>query len=190
MSPATILDFWFGPAEAAAYGNSRPEWFRKDDAFDAVLRERFGTLHADVAAGRMVDWAQSVEGRLAQIIVLDQFSRNMFRNTPAAFASDAIALVLAKELVAEGGDRALLPVMRWFVYLPLEHSENLADQDEAVRLFRTSPPGPDADGVIEYAEKHRAVIRRFGRFPHRNVILGRPSTSEEATFLQTPGSSF
>lgn len=190
MSPATILDFWFGPADAPGYGKSRPEWFRKDDAFDAAMRERFTTLHADVAAGRMPDWERSVEGQLAQIIVLDQFSRNMFRNTPAAFASDARALSLARALVGPGGDLPLLPVMRWFVYLPFEHSENLSDQDEAVRLFRTLPPGPDADGVIEYAEKHRAVIRRFGRFPHRNAILGRPSTPEETAFLQTPGSSF
>ena len=190
MSPATILEFWFGPADGPVYGKSRAEWFRKDDAFDAVLRERFGALHADVAAGKTAEWAQNVEGRLAQIIVLDQFSRNMFRNTPAAFASDPSALRLSRVLVVQGGDLSLLPVMRWFVYLPFEHSENLADQDEAVRLFRTLPPGPDADGVIEYAEKHRAVIRRFGRFPHRNAILGRPSTPEEATFLQMPGSSF
>lgn len=190
VSPTAVLDFWFGPSDAASHGKSRPEWFRKDDAFDAALRERFSMLHADVAAGRMPDWERSVEGVLAQIIVLDQFSRNMFRNTPAAFASDAKALRLARALVGRAADLPLLPVMRWFVYLPFEHSENLADQDEAVRLFRTLPPGPDADGVIEYAEKHRDVIRRFGRFPHRNAILGRTSTAEETAFLQTPGSSF
>ena len=190
MTPAVILDFWFGPPGSPGYGRSRPEWFRKDAAFDADLRTRFGNVHAAAVAGRLAAWEDSAASRLALIIVLDQFSRNLFRGVPASFACDGEALRLARDMVARAWDVTLLAVMRGFVYLPFEHSENLADQDDAVRLFGVLAREPGAEGLLVWAEKHRDVIRRFGRFPHRNPILGRASTPEEVEFLRQPGSSF
>ncbi len=190
MTPAVILDFWFGAPGSAEHGRSRAEWFRKDAAFDAELRAQFGELHAAAAAGALAAWEGSAESRLALIVVLDQLSRNMFRGEPASFACDPEALRLARDMVARNWDVKLLPMMRSFVYLPFEHSENLADQDEAVRLFGVLGREPGMEGLLVWAEKHRDVIWRFGRFPHRNAILGRVSTPEETAFLGQPGSSF
>jgi uncharacterized protein (DUF924 family) len=186
-----ILDFWFGATGSVERGHSRAIWFKKDAAFDALLRERFGALHAQAAAGQLSVWGDGdAESRLALIVVLDQFSRNLHRGDPASFASDGAALRLAKDMVADGEDAALLPVMRSFVYLPFEHSEQLPDQDEAVRLFTLLETEPATKGLAEWAHKHREIIVRFGRFPHRNAILGRASTPAEMAFLAQPGSSF
>ena len=190
MTPDDILDFWFGASGSPERGKSRTIWFKKDAAFDAGLHARFGALHSDARAGHLQAWEAQGKSALALIIVLDQFSRNMFRGKPESFAGDATALRLARTVVARGWDAGLLPVMRQFVYLPFEHSENLADQDESVRLFTQLAAQPDLAGLVEWADKHREIIRRFGRFPHRNEILGRVSTPEEIAFLQTPGSAF
>ncbi|GAB4346756.1 MAG: DUF924 family protein [Cyanophyceae cyanobacterium] len=197
-----VLDFWFGPAEALDYGQPRRYWFTKDAAFDAVLGDRFWPLHGRAIAGACDGWRHDPMGCLALIIVLDQFSRNLYRDRAEAFAADADALGLAKFALARGYDRAVLPVQRWFFYLPLEHSESLADQDQSVACFEAlrhdppAEPGPHAldeaelAAVIDYAHRHRAIIRRFGRFPHRNGLLGRTSTPGEVAFLKQPGSSF
>lgn len=172
-----VLAFWFAdPAR----------WFRKDPAFDAEIHARFGALHAAIEAGEHEAWRTTPRGALAYVIALDQFARNMFRGTPRSFASDPRALAAATAAIARGDAAALTPPERVFLYMPLMHSEDLADQDRCVALFA-------ALGIAEnlaFAEAHRAVIRRFGRFPHRNAILGRPSTPEEIAFLAEPGSSF
>jgi len=186
-----VLDFWFLPADHPGHGAYRPEWFRKDDAFDAAIRERFGA--AVEAALAEPPGAGSDEGQLARILLLDQFTRNIYRGTPRAFAGDAHALTLAETLVASGRDKNLSPWQRWFAYLPFEHSESLLDQERSVALFaalRREMQHEAFDSAYDYAVRHREVIARFGRFPHRNSILGRPSTAEEIEFLKQPGSSF
>jgi len=181
-----VLDFWFGDGDAA-----RGEWFRKDAAFDASIRERFGALLERALSGDLPDWQQSPETALARIVLLDQFTRNVFRDTPRAFAGDALALAAARRMVADGRDRALSPLRRAFVYLPFEHAEDLAAQDEAVRLFsELAAEKPELADMLDYAQRHHAVIARFGRFPHRNAVLGRASTAEEIAFLEQPGSRF
>ena len=172
-----VLDFWFrGDAP-------RKEWFQKDAAFDAEIVRQFSVLHALAAAGGLKHWRESPRDCLALIILLDQFPRNMFRGTAGAFATDAMALDAAKHAVDAGFDRGMSEVERTFVYLPFEHSENLADQEKALELFAENPN-------FEWARKHWEIIRRFGRFPHRNAVLGRPSTPAEIEFLKEPGSSF
>ena len=183
---AQVLEFWFGSPR----GPSRPEWFSKDAAFDARIRERFGMLHAQASAGGLAHWEEAPESALALVVVLDQFSRNLHRNDARAFAQDARALRVAEALVEREWDRGLLPVQRQFVYLPFEHAESLAAQDRAMALFAPLEDHPETRGLLEWAEKHRAIIRRFGRFPHRNAALGRPSTAEEIAFLREPGSGF
>ncbi len=190
VTPAAILEFWFGQPGSPEYGKNRAVWFKKDPSFDAEIRRQFLEVHVHACAGRLADWHHGTESRLALILVLDQFSRNMFRGQPASFTSDAEALRLARQLVTQGLDATLLPVMRSFVYLPFEHSESLADQDEAVRLFALLAQEPGMEALLGWAEKHREVIRRFGRFPHRNAMLGRESTALELVFLAQPGSSF
>jgi uncharacterized protein (DUF924 family) len=194
-SAQAVLDFWFLPAEDPGRGRYRAEWFRKDDAFDAAIRVRFA---ADVEAALIGHWrsGDDATSTLAEILLLDQFTRNIFRDTPRAFAGDAQALALANNLVHNGHDRKLPPYMRWFAYLPFEHSETLADQERAVALFtalRATAPSTTAatfDAALDYAIRHRDVIARFGRFPHRNALLGRASSSAEIEFLKQPGSSF
>ncbi|MCK6545951.1 DUF924 domain-containing protein [Myxococcota bacterium] len=194
MTPELVLDFWFGPLDAP--GRASPEfvqrWWKKDAAFDDEIRARFLETHAALTRGGHADWLSSARGTLAAIIVLDQFSRNMFRGTPAMFASDPQALTLAKGLVARGDDEHLPAHPRTFVYLPLMHAEDLADQDACVAKFQkmVEREGDVFASNLDYAEKHRVIIRRFGRFPHRNAILGRASTEEELRFLEEPGSSF
>lgn len=186
-----VLQFWFGGSDEAALSRPRGEWFRKDEAFDAAIRQQFGDLPAQLAAGDLQPDAANVGQCLAALIATDQFARNLHRGSAAAFACDAWALTLAKQLLAANLDQQLPPVARWFVYLPLEHSENLADQHEAVRRFESLPPdSPGRDSVIDYAHRHRAVIEQFGRFPHRNATLARPSTAEELHYLAQPGSGF
>ncbi len=181
-----VLDFWFGPPPWA----SRTEWFRKDPAFDERIRGRFGHQVDQALAGPM-GWGPNPRSRLAEIVLLDQFPRNLFRQQARAFAGDARARCLAQALIEDGGHETLTPIERWFVYLPLEHAEDLALQDLSVHWFgRLATADPTMAGALDYAERHRDVIRRFGRFPHRNAALGRDSTAEERAYLATPGSGF
>ena len=188
--PGAVNDFWFGAPGSAEFGRPKQAWFSKNPAFDAEIRERFLPLYERAAAGDLGAWEDSAESSLALALVLDQFPRNMFRGTPRSFGTDARALALAKGVVARGFDLQLPPVQRVFVYLPFEHSENLEDQDRAVELFESLRGDPWSAETIDYAHRHRAVIARFGRFPHRNATLGRASTAEEIEFLRQPGSSF
>lgn len=186
-----VLAFWFGEPGAPSHGKARAEWFRKDEAFDAEIRRRFGPLIEQALGDELRAWDERAESALARIVVLDQFTRNAFRDTRRAFAGDALALAAARALVATGRDATLLPVQRTFVYLPFEHAEDLATQDESVRLFaQLQAAHPDLAGLLEYARRHHAVIARFGRFPHRNAALGRRSTAAEIAFLEEPGSRF
>lgn len=187
----SILDFWFLPADAPGHGHARAEWFRKDAAFDAQIRARFAPLLEQALAGALTHWDASPAGALARILLLDQFSRNAFRDTPRAFAGDALALAGAQELVAGGADRLLAPLQRGFIYLPFEHAEDLALQECSVALFsQLRQEGGEFALALDYALRHRAVIARFGRFPHRNSILGRSSTAAELEYLRQPGSGF
>ena len=186
-----VLDFWFLPPEHPGHGTYRAEWFRKDDAFDFAIRERFGAAVESALSGTPDE--ESEEALLARILLLDQFTRNVFRGTPRAFAGDAKALQIAETLVAAGRDKNLSPWQRWFAYLPFEHSESLLDQERSVALFAAlarEMQHEAFDSARDYAVRHREVIARFGRFPHRNAILGRESTAEEIEFLTQPGSSF
>jgi uncharacterized protein (DUF924 family) len=185
-----VLDFWFLPEGDPGHGRTRTEWFRKDAAFDGEIRARFGALHAQAAGGALEEWSEARRTMLALIVVLDQFSRNLHRDDARAFTQDGRALACARQVIDLEWDLALLPVERQFCYLPFEHSENLDDQDRAVALFRDLERFPETPGLAVWAEKHRAIIRRFGRFPHRNAALGRVSTLEEVAFLAGPDSRF
>ena len=187
---AAVLAFWFGTADDPAFASPRKTWFGRDPAFDADIRDRFGDLYERAAAGEFDHWRDDAASCLALILLFDQFPRNMFRGTPKAFATDARALALARHAVARSYDRGMPPAHRTFFYLPFEHSESLADQHRAVALFEAVEPHPGREEGIRYAILHRDIIARFGRFPHRNPILGRDSTAEEIAFLQQPDSSF
>jgi uncharacterized protein (DUF924 family) len=183
-----VLDFWFGALEER--GKRRREWFAKDPAFDAQIRERFGALHASAARRELEMWRMSPDSMLALVIVLDQFSRHIHRGDARAFAQDAHARDCAVEALMRHDDMGFLPVERQFLYLPLEHSEDPMDQEKAVDLFRSLDAFEETRGASEWAVRHRDVIRRFGRFPHRNAALGRASSAEEREFLARPGSGF
>jgi uncharacterized protein (DUF924 family) len=188
-----ILEFWFGTLDPTqiSYARGRKTWFGKNAAFDNTIRQRFLATYQQAINHQLDDWAETPSGALALVLVLDQFPRNMFRHTPQAFASDAQAQQVAKGAIARGFDQALHPVQRSFMYLPLEHSEALADQQQSVELFSTlSAHHAELLETLDYAQRHRAVIEKFGRFPHRNAILGRDSTVAELEFLKQPGSSF
>lgn len=186
-----VLDFWFGAVGSVERGSQRKAWFRKDEAFDAQIRDRFGVTIEQALRGELDDWIEDARSALARIVLLDQFTRNCFRGTARAFAGDTQALAAASALVGARGDETLPPYMRAFAYMPFEHAEGLAMQDEAVRLFRRlAAVDPALAHMLEYAEKHRAVIERFGRFPHRNDLLGRRSTAEEQAYLAQPGTGF
>lgn len=183
-----VIDFWFG---VPLTGVPRAEWFRKDDAFDDAIRGRFGELVELALAGGLREWDRDATGTVARILLLDQFTRNAFRGTARAFAGDALALEAARALVANGRDRALSGLMRWFVYLPFEHAEDRDAQRESLRLFaELAAAYPALADAYTWAVKHHDVIARFGRYPHRNALLDRPSTAEEIEFLRQPGSSF
>jgi uncharacterized protein (DUF924 family) len=191
MTPAHVLDFWFGATGSPEHGRRRDAWFTKDDAFDRLIAARFGELIEQMLAGARADWSDAPDSALARIVVLDQFTRNVFRGTPRAFAGDALALRTARDVVAHGWDAELLAVQRAFVYLPFEHAEDPLAQREAVRLFeRLAQDDASLADYADYARRHQAIIERFGRFPHRNAILGRTSTPEEEAFLAQPGSRF
>jgi uncharacterized protein (DUF924 family) len=175
---ATVLRFWFEELQPA-------QWWRVDPALDAAMRDRFGELHRAACAGECAAWRGTPEGRLAEVIVLDQFSRNRHRGTAQAFACDPLALGLAQEAVAQGADMALPPERRAFLYMPYMHSESRAVHAVAEPLFAER-----AAHVLDFERRHRAIVDRFGRYPHRNEALGRVSTAEELAFLQEPGSRF
>ncbi len=177
---AEVLAFWFDEA-------GPEKWFTKDPAFDAEVRERFAALHAAADAGDLADWEITADGALAVVVLLDQFPRNMFRDDPRAFASDAKARAVADRAIAAGHDQALEKARRGFFYLPFEHSEDLADQERSLALFGAIA---DSEEGMKWARSHHRIIARFGRFPHRNAVLGRKSTPEELAFLEEPDSSF
>jgi uncharacterized protein (DUF924 family) len=185
---AAVIAFWFGDPPADA---PRPEWFRKDEAFDAAIRERFGTLIGAALDGGLRDWDAGPPGALARIVLLDQCTRNAFRGTARAFAGDALALQAARALVAHGADRTLPPLMRQFAYLPFEHAEDATAQRESLRLFtQLGTEHPQHAGLLTWARRHAEIVARFGRYPHRNAVLGRVSTPAELEFLRRPGSGF
>lgn len=175
---SNVLDFWFTEIDP------KQHWI-KDPEFDALITQRFGALHAQANACELFAWRDTAEGALAEIIVLDQFSRNMYRDTPQSFASDALALALSQVAVAKGFDAQLSEQWRAFLYMPYMHSESLTIHEEAVKLFANAAPNS-----LEFEHKHKRIIERFGRYPHRNVILDRESTAEEIAFLNEPDSSF
>jgi uncharacterized protein (DUF924 family) len=179
MQADDVLHFWFDELDNKAR-------FAKDEALDARMRQRFGAMLQAAAAGELWAWRSTAQGRLAEVIVLDQFSRNIWRGDARSFAQDPQALVLAQELVAGGHDQALTPAQRAFAYMPFMHSESALVHQRAVELF--SQPGLDNELAFEL--RHKAIIDRFGRYPHRNAILGRASTPNEEAFLAEPGSSF
>jgi uncharacterized protein (DUF924 family) len=183
-----VLGFWFG--EGAEYGKRHRRWFEKNATFDAEVRARFLALYEELERGGRRSWLSDAKSCLARIVVLDQFPRNMFRGTARAFATDSLALETARHAVARRYDRDLLPVERMFIYLPFQHSESLADQERACELGAPLAAFAETEDVPRFAARHREIIQRFGRFPHRNAILGRASTPEEIEFLREPGSGF
>ncbi|HEX9392053.1 MAG TPA: DUF924 family protein [Usitatibacteraceae bacterium] len=183
-----VLDFWFG--EGADYGKSRRQWFRKSVEFDDQCYAAFVAVYEAAAADQLAHWQQQAQDCLALIVVLDQFPRNMFRGTARAFATDELARTATHHALAQGYDREMLPVEREFLYLPLEHSENLADQELCLRLMTELSAFAETRDLHIWAEKHLAIVKRFGRFPHRNAQLGRESTAAEIEFLKQPGSRF
>jgi len=179
MQATDILHFWFEELTPKQH-------FTKDPALDAAMRTRFGPTLEAAARCELFAWRATPKGRLAEIVLLDQFSRNIYRDTPLAFAQDALALVLAQELVASHQDRTLPPTQRSFAYMPYMHSESALIHTQSVQLFAQ----PGLEGNLAYAQQHQSIIQRFGRYPHRNAILGRTSTAQELAFLSGPGSSF
>ena len=179
-----ILTFWFKELE----GKQR---FVATDELDALIGTRFGALHAVASRGELFAWRTTAAGRLAEIILLDQFSRNIHRGDAAAFAQDGMALCLAQEAVAAAADKALEPSHRMFVYMPYMHSESLAIHAAALPLFEAlATEGKEFAMTLDFEHRHRVIVERFGRYPHRNALLGRASTPQEEDFLKEPGSSF
>ncbi len=190
-TPSDILDLWFASPGDAEEGTLRKAWFGKDPAFDAEIVARFGAAIEAALRGELDAWAVEPASALARILLLDQFTRNAFRDTPRVFAGDAQAIAAARAMVGQRHDQALDPIRRSFVYVPFEHAEGLETQDEGVRLFcQLAEADPRFAEMLDYAKRHRAVIERFGRFPHRNDVLGRQSTAEEIEYLKRPGAGF
>ena len=186
-----VLDAWFGAPDSAEFGHARKAWFKKDATFDAMLHDRFGALLEEALEGGLASWSETPLGTLALIVLFDQFTRNCFRDTPRAFAGDKEALERARTL-ADTRDELTLPTIhhRVFVYMPFEHDETLASQREAVRLHQAlfdETGDKDIEDRLKYAHRHAEVIERFGRFPHRNAILGRETTAEERAWLKKKG---
>ena len=177
-----VLRFWFG--------RERKTWFEKNPAFDADIRRGFLSLYELAAAERLENWKKTPASCLALVLILDQFPRNMFRSGAKAFATDPLARSAARVILDNGWDKAMTPDERIFAYLPFEHSEALADQERCLALMKEIALFPETADLPKWAEAHLVIIRRFGRFPHRNAALGRASTPEEAEFLRQPGSSF
>ena len=185
-----MLDFWFEPPESPDYGKRREAWFKKDPAFDAAVTQAFKRDYELAATGVYDAWQDEAASALALVILLDQFPRNMFRDSPQAFAAGAKALDCARGALAKGFDKIVGETGRMFFYLPFEHSENKTDQTRSVELTRALPGWDQPGSPYQYALRHAEIIRRFGRFPHRNAILGRESTPAEADFLTLPDSGF
>jgi uncharacterized protein (DUF924 family) len=193
-----ILSFWFGddPDDPRTAARQSKLWWDKDATLDAEIGRRFGALRLRAIAGELDEWVGAPPGRLALIVLVDQFSRNLFRNDPESFRHDALALRWALDGVERGDDAKLRPIERVFFYLPLQHSEVLAHQDRSVTLYEALVAQAPAESrksfenFLSFAKRHREIVARFGRFPHRNAILGRASTPEEQAFLKQPGSSF
>lgn len=183
-----VLRFWFGADHE--YGGRRKQWFAKSAEFDAEIRTRFLALHELAARGTLARWRDGAGDCLALIVLLDQFPRNLYRGLARAFASDGLAREAARQALAQSYDRDALPVERMFYYLPFEHSEALEDQRLACALMQPLAQFPETDDAYRYAERHREIVERFGRFPHRNAALGRASTPEERAFLAQSGSGF
>ncbi len=179
-SAEDVLEFWFAEGR-------KEQWFNGGDDFDRLVEETLGPLRRQAAAGTLDDWAATSRGALALVLLLDQVPRNIYRQTPQAYATDAQARRVAREAVENGLDSGLTQVQRVFLYLPFEHSEDLADQELGCRLMSQLDENPD---WLVFAEKHRELIARFGRFPHRNAVLGRPCTPEEDAYLAQPGAGF
>ncbi|WP_136253878.1 DUF924 family protein [Onishia niordana] len=177
--PEAVLDFWFEEL-------TPKQWFAKDEALDALIAARFEPVWAAACRAELWAWRSTPQGRLAEILVLDQFSRNMHRDHPLAFAQDTLALVLAQEAVAQGADQALTTRQRPFLYMPYMHSESLPVHEEALRLFEQ----PGLEESLRFEHRHHDILLRFGRYPHRNAILGRESSNQEQAFLEQPGSRF
>lgn len=176
-----VLKFWFGEDPEIV----RPTWFQRDDTFDAEIVARFKSVFEAAASGTLDEMAETPLGCLALVVVLDQFPRNMFRDDPRAFATDGKALGLSRAALARGFDEALRVLQRQFLFMPFQHSEVLEDQRRSIELFASISPE-----TLDFARRHLDIIERFGRFPHRNAVLGRKSTAEELAFLQEPSSSF
>ncbi len=197
-SSEDVLSFWFGELDEHGLADEQTsaKWWTKSPAFDEEVRARFGDLHAAIARGEKEDWLEDPRGRLAYVVVLDQLSRNMFRGTKEMFAFDERALAAATEGVERGHDRALACAERTFLYMPFMHAESLDAQERCIEHFRSLAEGvsePAKKRVlnnVDFAVRHRDIVARFDRFPHRNELLGRPSTDEEVAFLEQPGSSF
>ncbi len=181
---ADVLEFWF-QGDPTIWRTD--PWFKKSDAFDAAIRARFALAVQAAQDGVLDPWTETPEGTLALLILLDQFARNIHRGSHLAFAGDAHARTLARAAIANGIEDRLTPVQRVFLYLPFEHSENLADQDDSIRFFESLPEADWRDSVVDYAHRHRDVIREFARFPHRNAALGRPTTQTEQAWLDAGG---
>lgn len=192
ISSQDVLDFWFLPIGVKGHNAQRAEWWRKNEAFDQLIFSQFGGAVEEALAGGLRQWDdEGTQGTLARIVVLDQFTRNIYRGTAKAFAGDALALEAAKAIDDSGANQTLPAVQRAFSYMPFEHAENLSLQMRCVDLFTMlAADSPAFASQLDYAKKHLEVIRRFGRFPHRNVIVGRESTPEEVEFLKQPGSRF
>lgn len=196
--PESVLAFWFGPPGSATEiaGRQSKLWFGKSQANDQAVIDRFAATLVEATAGKLEYWADTPHGRLALVIVLDQFPHHIYRDQPQAFATDPQALALSLAALAAGEDRKLAPIERVFLYLPLEHAESLEMQQRSVSLYeQLAHEATDGervlfDGFLDYARKHLDVVARFGRFPHRNEILGRTSTPDELEFLKQPGSRF
>ncbi len=185
-----VIDFWFGPPRAPSRFQERDIWFKTDPRFDAELRDQFGALQRRAAGGACAEWMSEAEPCLALILLLDQLPRNLFRGTAQAFTADPLAREAARAALKRGFDRSLPASWRQFIYLPFEHSEGIADQEMSLKLFGVMATNPTYAGKLDYAQRHHAIVARFGRFPHRNAMLGRTSTAEEEAFLKQPGSGF
>jgi uncharacterized protein (DUF924 family) len=185
-----VLAFWFGRKGDPDWAQSREDWWKKDPDFDRACRDGFLRLYEQAARGDLDDWMASSDGSLALVILLDQLPRNMFRGQPRMYAADGKALGLAAHIDARGFDAAMTDVQKLFAHLPFEHDETLASQQRHVAYVRANYHGPRRDECLKAADRHLEIIERFGRFPHRNEILGRVSTPEEIAFLEEPNSSF
>jgi uncharacterized protein (DUF924 family) len=179
ISHKVVINFWFNQIDSSL-------WFKKDDAFDRLIKERFESIYYAATRCELYEWRNSSEGRLAEIIVLDQFSRNMFRDSAKAFQFDSLAVALTQEAIQNAADKDLTTQQKAFLYMPLMHSESLIIHELAEKVF--SQPGLEYN--YDFEVKHKKIIEQFGRYPHRNQILGRDSTPEEIAFLKQPGSSF